>query len=525
MGVGATLTISLMHENRLWGLIACHHYSPKYVAMQTRIAAKLQGHFLSSQISIRQLAEEYEISKKVNESLDELLGNVFTSDSMTLPGLVTNNNLLSLTNASAVILMLDDNIYSYGKVPVENGIRRIINLLFKHSPSAGFHTSNLSKLFGEASEWCETVSGIIFHGMGPGNCIAWVRPEASQEVNWAGNPDKAVSNNGSGLTPRVSFELWKEIKKSESTEWQKPELAGAANFANALQQQVNMLLQKKHLYKKIQAEELLVANNKLFLQKEEKTKMSAELFISNQQLTSQNEEKDRKAVELQFANKSLEQLTYIASHDLQEPLRTISNYIQIFEEDYSDKLDAAAFGYFHSINNATKRMSALVSGLLNFSRLGYNKTLTRIDLKKLTASVEADLYKIIENSKAIIDIGEMPEMNVYELELGQLFQNLITNAIKFQKKGVIPVITIHAKNLTDSWEFSVRDNGIGVESIYFDRIFDIFQRLHSASEYEGTGIGLANCKKIVEMHLGKMWIESMPGQGTTFYFTISNFLK
>lgn len=265
---------------------------------------------------------------------------------------------------------------------------------------------------------------------------------------------------------------------------------------------------------------LILANNELVYQNSEKEKRASELIIANLELVFQNEEKEKRALELIVANKELEQLTYIASHDLQEPIRTISNYILLLEEDYLEQLDDNARTYIHTVSKAAKRMSALVHALLDFSRLGREKKLVRVNFKNLISNVISDLQTIIENSKASINVAEMPELNVYEIEVGQLFQNLITNAIKFQKSGERPQIRISSKKVNEYWQFSISDNGIGIAPIHFRKIFDIFQRLHVGSEYQGNGIGLANCKKIIELHHGKIWIESSLGNGTTFNFTI-----
>lgn len=228
----------------------------------------------------------------------------------------------------------------------------------------------------------------------------------------------------------------------------------------------------------------------------------------------------KKQVELETKNKELEQFAFVASHDLQEPLRTISNYMQVFEEDYLTQLDDNAKKYIQSVNNATKRMSMLVKALLDFSRLGRDRKLTYVDCKKLLDNVISDIQDMIKKSNATIDVLEMPSLNIYEVEVSQLFQNLITNAIKFQENGAKPIVRISSKKLNDKWQFSVGDNGIGIAPVHFGRIFDIFQRLHTNTEYEGNGIGLANCKKIVELHQGEIWVESVQGKGTTFNFTI-----
>ncbi|MEZ4776226.1 MAG: PAS domain S-box protein [Bacteroidia bacterium] len=237
-----------------------------------------------------------------------------------------------------------------------------------------------------------------------------------------------------------------------------------------------------------------------------------------------NEELEQRVIErtekLTIANRELEQFAYVASHDLQEPLRTVSNYMKIFEEDYKDLLGNDGLKYLHSVNNAARRMSNLIQSLLDFSRLGHNSNLAYVDIKKVIQDAIADLHIIISTSDADIQISEMPMLNVYENEIRKVFQNLIVNAIKFQKEGVRPRIQIYATKVENIWQFSVKDNGIGINPVYFKKIFNIFQRLESRTNYEGNGIGLANCKKIIQIHKGEIWVESIPGKGSTFHFTI-----
>ena len=282
---------------------------------------------------------------------------------------------------------------------------------------------------------------------------------------------------------------------------------------------------------KLMSEELSIAHQELNFQNKEKDKRAAELVIANEELDFQNKEKEKRAAELiivnkelaQFAhaNKELKQFAYIASHELKEPLRTIANYIQIINEDSLGKLDERTGEYLRTIENSTKRMSILINSLLHFSRLGTNKILRNVDCKEIIDSVLSDLEVIIKSSNASIEVSEMPKLNVYEIEFRQIFQNLITNAIKFQKKNSQPKIQIRAEKINENYRFSVSDNGLGIDPTHFDRVFDIFQRLHNTEEvFEGKGIGLAYCKKIVQLHQGEIWVESDLGKGSTFYFTI-----
>lgn len=223
--------------------------------------------------------------------------------------------------------------------------------------------------------------------------------------------------------------------------------------------------------------------------------------------------------QLIFSNRELEQFAYIASHDLQEPLRTISNYTGLIRERYKGQLDENADKYLDSVYRATRRMQQLIRDVLDYSTLGHGRKLTQIDCNKMLADVVSDMEVLIKETGTEINSGKLPVINGYE-ELRSVFQNLISNAIKFRKTGIPMVIEVGAASVQHEWIFSLKDNGIGIDKIYFERIFTIFQKLHSRSQYSGTGIGLANCKKIIELHGGKIWVESEPGTGSTFYFTI-----
>ncbi|MCV9385836.1 PAS domain S-box protein [Reichenbachiella ulvae] len=227
-----------------------------------------------------------------------------------------------------------------------------------------------------------------------------------------------------------------------------------------------------------------------------------------------------KVKEMENRNQELEQFAYIASHDLQEPLRTISNFITVIKEDCMDQLDSEALGYLNTIGRATDRMVILVKALLEYSRLGVGRQVAEVDCEQLVATVVSDLNNLIKETGTQIEIGSLPIVKGYDVELRQLFQNLITNAIKFRKKNQLAQVRVMCKVTESAYEFSIVDNGIGISKKNFDRVFYIFQRLNPANTYEGHGIGLAYCKKIVELHNGRIWIESEERQGTTFNFTI-----
>ncbi len=222
------------------------------------------------------------------------------------------------------------------------------------------------------------------------------------------------------------------------------------------------------------------------------------------------------------SNKELEQVAYIASHDLQEPLHTIANFVNLFQKQYKVSLDEASAEYLHYIKDATARMQALVRDMLDYSRIGSDKKLMQLDCNKEVKYVLEDMAAKIEENYAQVTVCPLPVINGY-FEIKLLFQNLISNAIKFRNKDLAPCIRISCTDEGEEWLFRVQDNGIGIERKYYDRIFTIFQRLHSQNEYGGTGIGLAHCKKIVDLHRGKIWLTSESQRGSTFYFTIPKY--
>ena len=224
--------------------------------------------------------------------------------------------------------------------------------------------------------------------------------------------------------------------------------------------------------------------------------------------------------ELEFHLSELEQFSYVSNHDLQEPLRTLTQFTQLFTKKYADKLDEEGKKYVEFITKAAMRMKMLVKDLLEYSLLGKESEKSIVDCNKIVDIVLGDLDESIKGSSAKLTVQELPILNVYETEFRMLFQNLIENAIKYQKKDMIPEIIISAESLEKEWLFSIKDNGIGIDKKHDEKIFIIFQRLHNRAEYEGTGIGLAHCKKIVEMHGGRIWVESTPEKGSIFMFTI-----
>jgi light-regulated signal transduction histidine kinase (bacteriophytochrome) len=224
--------------------------------------------------------------------------------------------------------------------------------------------------------------------------------------------------------------------------------------------------------------------------------------------------------ELERSNKDLEQFASIASHDLQEPLRMVASYTQLLAERYEGQLDEKAKKYIAYVVDGAIRLQRLVNDLLAYSRVGTRgNPIETTDAHALLGEAIRNLATTIEESKAIVTNEDLPMVRADAPQLGQVFQNLLANAIKFRGED-FPRVHVSARDEGREWVFSVRDNGIGIDRQYAERIFVIFQRLHTRQEYPGTGIGLAVCKRIVERHGGKIWFESEPGKGSTFFFTV-----
>ena len=228
-------------------------------------------------------------------------------------------------------------------------------------------------------------------------------------------------------------------------------------------------------------------------------------------------------LELYRSNKELEQFAYVASHDLQEPLNTITDFVTLLGEEYEDKLDGDANSYIEFIIEASARMRSLVKSVLSYSKIGKNPERSQIDFNDILKHLEKDLKKRIVETNAKINYKKLPKIKGYSTELHSLFFNLISNAIKFRRDGHTPIIDVAVEDIDTHWKFSIKDNGIGIAKKNRERVFNIFQRLNNMDSYDGTGIGLAQCKKIVELHDGEIWIEDNVKVGTQFNFTLKKY--
>ena len=479
MGVGASLTISLIEDGKLWGLIACHHLTPKYVPYELRKACEFLGRVIFSEISNREESEDYDYRMKLGQIRSQLVDQMAESTNF-VDGLVKDeSDFLDLAAADGAAVCFNGNWTLAGETPTEEELDFLVQWLYKNINEEVFYTDSLAEIYPEAEAYKNVASGLVAMAISRRNYVLWFRPEVIQTVNWGGDPNNAYetinSEAGLRLSPRKSFELWKEEVRLTSLPWKQVEINGIQELRRAI---VNIVLR--------QAEELALL-----------------------------------AQDLERSNAELKRFAYVASHDLQEPLNHVSNYVQLLEMRYGDHLDEDAKDFIGFAVDGVSLMQTLIDDVLVYSKVdSQGSEFTTTDAGVALEQALTNLQKRIRDSNAQIIVADpLPALRADSTQLMQLFQNLIVNAIKFRSTAP-PKIEIRVERLEDEWLFSIQDNGIGIDPQFYERIFVIFQRLHTRDEYPGTGMGLAICKKIIECHRGKIWVESELGQGSTFFFTI-----
>ena len=306
--------------------------------------------------------------------------------------------------------------------------------------------------------------------------IMWFKNSKVYEYNWAGDPSRPyevdyLANQEVRISPRKSFEKWKTRVTTQSDPWGENELRMAQRI-------------RKEILKK---------------------------------------DAEREALKSKMMRDAMEQLTYVTSHDLQEPLRTVTNYLELISQGLKEGEEKEEYmRYINRTTLAASRMKRLVVDLLDYSRASSKSDETKnwINISEIIQQIQLDFALAIEENNVVFNMGDLPAVYAVETELKQVFQNIILNAIKYRKKKVDPFIKIQSSREGEFQLFSISDNGIGIKEKYYDKVFMLFQRLHSKEEYEGTGIGLAQCKKIIENMGGNIWLSSQEGIGSTFHFNI-----
>jgi len=491
MGVGATFTIALINQGKLWGLIACHHYTPKRIPYHVRLAAHLQGVFLSSQIDVRQVADEFELVNETEKKMDSL-HILLTGSEQSMAQEQTLVQLKNLLNADAVVIVFKETYYKNGLLPQDEKLIDLMKWLDTSIDQGIFHTSKLSDSYPKAADLGSQVAGVVYLPIGKQtkNGIAWTRQEVEKTVNWGGDPSKSMNIDGENhsLTPRKSFALWKEAVKGQSAAWRKPEIKVASVICTYIQNQFHLA--------DTQEEALRYLN------------LNKRLYKANEELANMN---------------------WISTHDLKEPLRKIQMYASIILQKHKDDIPESVVTNILRMQASASRMQTLVDSLLSYAKIiNEEKQLVDVDLNEVLDEIQADLKESIDEKGGRLEWKNLPVIQGIRFLITQLLENIINNSLKFAKEDRPPVIIISSQLVNkktmkdtkhdsenDYYKISVADNGVGFDAAYKKDLFKIFQRFHGR-QYKGSGIGLAICQKIVEVHDGYIEAEGEEDNGAVF---------
>ncbi len=596
MGVKASMSISVIQNNRLWGLIACHHNKPFYVPYPLRMTAELMAHTFSAYLSNVIRSREEMSNEQKRAGLREL--NVaFSSDQNLIDTLKHKQHLLlEAVDADGVIISLNGKVVVFGLTPEVSFATKLINWIEDNHEGDCFVTESIGRDVGFEMDEQTAAGGVMAIPISSAmmDYLIWFRQEKVEDVEWAGRPEKSVRKTDVGyhLTPRASFQRWQENISGYARKWSEADVGIARSITrlmlnkkyrdsiNQADYDLQFILNNSRAYiyildrngkiakineaamhefcfdndqvigehyKDVFNEEmatLIAEHQRQVLETQQSVTMKRDFTIYSKDyhlisvefplydiddeiyafcnISTDISELHQTQQELERSNKELERMAYIASHDLQEPIRMISSFMKLLQEEHSDKLDDEAKDYIDFAILSADRMKALVLDLLHYSRLNnVEEHPEPIDTaKELNDTLKQ--FKLSEKYKDanIIVKTDIPEVKIKPEHFSCLMQNLIGNGLKYQSKDASPEIIIDCEEQDRGWLFSVADNGIGIAPENQEKVFLIFKRLHNRDEYEGTGIGLALCARIVERYHGNIWVESEPGKGSKFFFLI-----
>ncbi|MEZ0541842.1 ATP-binding protein [Fibrella arboris] len=477
MGVGASMSISLLYRGELWGLMSCHHYSPRFVDYSARQAARFVSQLLSAALEFRkdeedqtQLLGSLENGKKLHEQLlaDENIVRALTRHPVTA---------LELTKATGAVLVFNNQQYRMGQTPDETAIQGLTDWLKTTNTDTFLETSQLASLYPDAEAFSAVGAGMLAVVLSKemNEYLFWFKPEQIQQVTWAGNPDKPVTVTDDGqarISPRKSFAAWTELVHHTSEPWTEAEVAAAIKLREDILQIV--------------------------------TRQANEIRLLNQRL--------------QAAYEELDAFSYTVSHDLRTPLSSIRCYAEILLEEYGQGMSPDERALFQKIVDSTDRMRALIRHILYYSRMGRTEINTQpIDMLQLLEEIREEIMLGEKDRALTIDLAEIPALTADPIMTRQLFTNLLSNAAKYTRLAPVGNIRVTGQQTEEDVIYTVSDNGIGFDMKEAGKLFDLFKRLENARSFKGSGVGLAIVKRVVARHGGKIWYHSEPNRGATFH--------
>ena len=481
MGTAASMSISVVRDDRLWGLISCHHKAPRLVPFGLRLACDLLAQVFAIQLANQEHQAEYQQRLRLGSVQARLVASL-TAKGDFVSGLADHaDDLLAFAEAGGVAIAFDGRFTLLGETPPEGDVRRITDWLSSDVRREVFATDSLPGVLPWAGSIRDRAAGLLAVSISKlhKNYLLWFRPEIVRTVTWAGDPrkpaDPPAGRAPARLSPRTSFEAWKEVVRHRSAPWRRSETEGAVELRNAI---VGVVLRR--------AEELAQLN-----------------------------------AELRRSNEELEAFSYSVSHDLRAPLRHIVGYSELLREMDGDRVGPSGRRYIDTIIESVQYAGLLVDNLLSFSRMGQTTVQpVVVDMNLLVREAVAEAARDAGGRSIAWKVGDLPPARGDLMMLRLAVTNLLSNAVKYTRPVPEAVVEVGGEARDGETVYWVRDNGVGFDMKYVDKLFGVFQRLHRMEEFEGTGIGLANVRRITARHGGRAWAEGAVGAGATFFIAL-----
>ncbi len=477
MGTLASMSVSIVVRDQLWGLISCHDAGPRQVSHKTRTTCELLARILALQIDANETGLLAQRKLELRRQVVRLLSGMADCDSVTDGFRSLPDVALAFAGAEGAAVVESDTCVRVGDAPPAAQIVELARWLSAHQSGPIFSSDNLGRDVPGLPELARHAAGVLAISISKlhAHYLIWFRHERVTTIQWAGQPEKRLDQVSGALTPRHSFDTWREVVNGYSAPWEEAELEGALELRNAV---LGIVLRK--------AEEM------------------AQL-----------------AGELRESNKELESFSYSVSHDLRAPLRHIAGYTELLSELEGPQLSERGQRFLGNIGDAARFAGTLVDNLLSFSQMGRSALhLTDVDLGALVDSIREEMRPDYENRDVEWRVQPMPVVVADAAFIHMVLRNLIGNALKYTSRREHALIEIGAHAQRGETVAYIRDNGVGFDMQYAGKLFGVFQRLHRMEEFEGTGIGLASVRRIVERHGGRVWADGRIDQGATFFFAL-----